>query len=137
MKKFHLFTVVFSAFIFTITLLAPSGAYPSGTRTRNNSSASETYMIINMGDEYKVVPTSRLKDEKKKVDDDYTQELKECHDLGKTDPCVPRPRKLCIKKIKIGYLTPKIAQEYVDKLTDEAADQDNGEKRLAEGARIN
>ena len=131
MKQFLLPAVTLSVSIFALSVIAPVEAYAGGAH-RNNYTASETYMVIKVGDEYKVVPTSRLKDEEKRVKDEYAEKLKEWQDLRRIDPGALRPQKVAVKKIKTGYLTQKIAQEYADKLRDEAADKDNGDKNLAE-----
>jgi hypothetical protein len=57
--------------------------------------------------------------------------LKEWRDLIKTDPQSPRPIRVTIKKIKVGYETQKIAQEYADKLKDELLNKDSNTKPAA------
>ena len=90
MKRFFLPAVALCVSIFALSLLMPAGAYAGGGHSNNNTSAGdETHMVIKVGDEYKVVTASRLKHEEKKVKDDYAQELKEWHDLKKTDPNAP------------------------------------------------
>ena len=75
--------------------------------------------------EYKVIPTSTYKDEEKRIKDAYTELLKEWQDLKKSDPQAPRPVKPIIKKLKTGYQTQKIAQEYADKLRDEELEKED------------
>lgn len=132
MKKFLPPAVVLSVSILALSLLARSAAHAD--KPAKTTTANETYMVIKITDdnkadkkvEYRAIATSRYKDEEKKVKDDYAQKLKEHKDLIKTDPSTPRPKKILIKKVKTGYLTQKIAQEYADKLRDEESDKDGG-----------
>jgi hypothetical protein len=127
MKKSFLPAVALSVSIFALSLLASSGA--NAAASSKGAAKNETYMVIKITDEsktdnkveYKAIATSQLANEEKRVKDDYTQKMKEWHDLRKTDPNAPAPKKIKIQKIKSDYETQKIAQEYADKLKAEAA----------------
>jgi hypothetical protein len=134
MKKF-LPAVALSVSIFAMALFALSRAHAWGV-PHKGTTKNESYMVIKIIDEnktddargggannkiqFKVISASQYKDEEKRVNDDNATKLKEWKDLIKTDPQTPRPIKITIKKIKTGYQTQKIAQEYCDKLRDEA-----------------
>ena len=128
MKKFFLSAVAISVSMFAWSLAAPSAAYAAGSPKNANTPKNETYIVIKVGDEYKVIGTSHYKDEQKKATDDYTQKLKEWKDERKTDPNAPHPVKAIIKRIGTPYETQKIAQEYADKLKKEAEDKDSGDQ---------
>jgi len=125
MKKSLLPTIAISVSAFAILLLSSSGAYgqprPGSSRSGKSGTTNETYMVIQIGDEYKVVTTTQYKDEEKKVREENEQKMTEWKDEIKNDPKAPRPQKVVIKKLKTGYKVQKIAQEYADKLKDEAA----------------
>jgi hypothetical protein len=117
MKKSIRSALALSISILALCLLAPSGAYAQ--KGKSKATAPETYMVVKIGDEYKVLGTTRLKDEEKRIKDEYNTKYKEWQDEKKSDPQAPRPVKPTIKKIKTGYLTQKVAQEYADKLKEE------------------
>jgi hypothetical protein len=140
MKKFFLPAIALPVSLFALSLLATWEAHaqtPHHTPTKSTAPKVETYMVIKVTNEnkdeskgehkieYKAIATSQLKDEKKKAEDDYKQKLKEAHDLRKTDPTTPMPKKIKIQVLKRDYETQKIAQEYADKLKDEEADKGN------------
>lgn len=141
MKKFLLPAVALSAAIFALSLLAPSAAYGQSPRKGNVTKAAETYMVIKVIDEnkdeskgekkveYKAIAASQLKDEKKRGDDDFKQKMKEWHDLRKTDPNTPMPKKIKILKVQSDYETQKIAQEFADKKNKEEADKDSDDAK--------
>ena len=95
----------------------------------------ETYLVIQVTDEnktenkvdFKATAKSQFKDEQKRAADDYKQKMEEWHDLRKTDPSAPMPKRIKIEKIQSDYETQKVAQEYADKLKKEAAD--NGDDK--------
>jgi hypothetical protein len=130
MKKFFLSAIALSVFILAVSFLAPSAASAAPSPKRAATPAAETYMVVKIGDDYKVLGSAHLKDEEKRLKDDYAQKMKEWHDLKKTDPQAPAPQKLVIKKIpKLnGYLTQTKAQEAADKLKEEEANKDEKPK---------
>jgi hypothetical protein len=123
MKKPVLFAVALGIALSGSSMFSPSRAV-AGVGTRNNSTANETYLVVQIGDEYKVVPKSRLKDEQKRIEEDYKKAFKEWQDLRKIEPDAKRPVKYIIKRIGTPFQTEKIAQEEVQRLKDEAANKD-------------
>jgi hypothetical protein len=135
MKKFLLPAILLTVSIFALSLFTQSKAHawsrPSGTKK------NETYMVIKVTDEnktenkveYKAISKTQLKDEQKRAADDFKSKLKEWHDLRKTDPTAPMPKRIKIEKLKDNYETQKIAQEYADKLRDELLGKDNGDHK--------
>jgi hypothetical protein len=144
MKKSLLIAISASLTFVLFTSFSTGKAF--GWAGRVSNSTNETYMVVKITDEnkptdksprgglantnadntveFKVVATSQYKDEEKRVKDKYEELLKEWRDLIKTDPQTPHPIRITIKKMKTGYKTQKIAQEYADKLKDELANQD-------------
>ncbi|MEI8371930.1 MAG: hypothetical protein WCJ35_03745 [Planctomycetota bacterium] len=135
MKKLLLLAVVLS--IFVISLFAPSGARAANPPKKAIAPKAETYLVIKVTDdnktenearnrvEYKAITKSQFKDEQKRAADDYKLKMKEWHDLKKTDPTAPMPKKIKIEKIQSDYETLKVAQEYVRKLTEEGVNKDD------------
>ena len=142
MKKFLLPAVAISFSVLALSLFAPSAAYAQ--RSLHSTTKVETYMVVKIIDdnkaedkdkiEYRAISASQFKDEEKRVKDDNALKLKEWHDLRKTDPTAPMPKKIIIKKIPrlTGYQTQKIAQEAADKLKDEEANKDNAGAKPAD-----
>ena len=146
MKKLLLLAVMLSV---SILALLPSGAYAAGAK-KNPGTTTETYLVLKIvGEseasgrgsgkidsnkvdsntepkiEYKVVATSRYKDEEKRIKDAYATKIKEWKDLRKIEPGTPMPVKPTIKKMgNTTFQTQKVAQEYADKLKDEESDKD-------------
>jgi len=125
MKKSLLPAFALFASAVALLMFAPVQAFAQprsgGSRGSKTGTTNETYMVIQIGDEYKVVTATQYKEEEKKVKEDNDQRLTEWKDEIKNDPKVPRPQKVVIKKLKSGYKVQRIAQEYADKLKDEAA----------------
>jgi hypothetical protein len=134
MKKsiLSLIAVVLPVFAF---LIAPSVSFGQGKG--KSGKGPDTYMVVKIIDEnkveerdrvvYKAISTSQYKDEDKRVKDENKQKMEEWHDLLKTDPQTPMPKKIVLRKIPklVGYLTQKIAQEEADKLKAEEANKDS------------
>ncbi len=80
----------------------------------------ETYMVIQVGEEFRAIRTSSLKDEEKKVADDYKDAMKAWRDAKKSDPKAPRPAKLIVVKKKSNFETEEGAKKYIDTLQDDA-----------------
>ena len=135
MKKSILPDIALSLSVFALSFLWPSGAFAQhghGTGRTSNNNTNDKYLVIKITDDskvdYKVIPTSQYKDEEKRVKDEYTQKVKEWHDLRKIDPQTPQPVRPVIKKMGNTFETQKIAQEYANKLKDEEANKDSDPK---------
>jgi hypothetical protein len=81
-------------------------------------------MVIEVGGEYRAIRTSTLKDEKKRIEDDYKKALELWQDEVKVDSKAKRPTKKTIIVKKSGFKTQKGADECVQKLKEE--DQEEG-----------
>ena len=145
MKKFLLPAIVLSVSLFAQSLLVPSPAYAVGGtgKSKVKTNAPETYIVIKVTDdnkteknekkiEYKAIAKSQLKDERKRGDDEYKTKTKEWHDLRKTDPSAPAPKRIKIQVIQSDYETQKIAQDYADKKNKELEDKDAGDDKPPE-----
>ena len=59
-----------------VFLLAPLGAFAGNTKPlKTGTTKNDTYMVIKILDKYKVIGTSRIKDEEKRVKDEYDQKI--------------------------------------------------------------
>ena len=78
----------------------------------------ETYAVIQIGEEIKVIPRSQLTSENKRVDEDYKRDMKAYKDAGKGKDKVeiPKPvkKKVVLKK---SCKNKDEADEYVKKLS--------------------
>ena len=93
----------------------------SHTKTKTKT---ESYMVIEVGGEYRAIRTSALKDEKKRVETDYKKALDLWQDEVKVDSKAKKPAKLTVTVKKSGFKTQKGADEYLAKLKEE--DQEAG-----------
>jgi hypothetical protein len=90
-------------------LLAPAGGLAQTTRKSpkpikpSTKPAVQAYTVIQVGDECKVILTSDLAAEKKKVADQYKDDMKQWQKDKKDDPNAPKPAKLVVKVIKGGF----------------------------------
>jgi hypothetical protein len=105
---------------------AGRGINPGGGKTKD-----ETYIVIKITDErveYKAITQTSLKEERKRIEDDYKQRYKEWLDARKTDPNIPRPVKPIIRTMPgATFQTQKGAQDYADKFNKEEEEK-NGKK---------
>jgi len=124
MKKSLLCALVLSAAVSAALLFTPSKAC-AWAGAQGKTAVPETFIVVKIGDDYKAIGKSTLKNERKRVDDEYATKVKEWHDLRKTDPTAPHPVKPIIKIIGTPYETQKIAQKAADDLKDEAANKDD------------
>jgi hypothetical protein len=123
MKNSFLSAIVLTFSIFALSFLVPSRACASNVKKA--AAKDTTYMVVKVGNKYKVISASGYKAEEKRVKDDNEQKLKEWHDLKLTDPTAPPPQKVSLTKIKAGYQTQSKAQEYADKLTEDELTKDD------------
>ena len=143
MKKF-LPAVALSVSIFALALFALSRAHAWGV-PHGSSTKTQTYLVVKIVDEsktnsrndskpemkteYRVIPTTQFKDEEKRLKDEYAKRRLKWLDEKKTDPTKPMPVRPTIKKIGTPYQTQEGAQEYADKLRDEAEGKDKQNAR--------
>jgi hypothetical protein len=120
MKKSVLISFAATAAFAACLLFVPqeASAQRPGGGGKAGAKQDETVYVIQVGDEYKKVKRSELTTEKKKVEDDYKQALKEWQDIRKSDPKAPRPVKPLIKQ-KGTFQTDIGAQEFIDKLKED------------------
>jgi hypothetical protein len=93
-------------------------------RPAKSTSKTESYMVVEVGGEYKVIRTSALKDEKKRLEDDYKKAVDLWQDEIKAGSKSDRPVKKIILVKKGGFKTQKGADDYVAKLKEK--DQEEG-----------
>jgi hypothetical protein len=120
------------AIALTVSLGVQSAANAAVGGSRPGAGAkTETYIVIQIKDdklEYKAITKTTLKDETKRITDDYNQRYKEWKDEVKSDPKAPRPKKPIIKTMPgATFETQKGADDYAKKLQDEE-DEKNGKK---------
>ncbi|MGA2064026.1 MAG: hypothetical protein ABSG86_03605 [Thermoguttaceae bacterium] len=99
----------------------------SHTKTKTKT---ESYMVVELGGQYKVISASTLKDEKKRVEEDNKKAIELWQDEVKAGSKTEAPvkKKLIVKKA--GFKTQKGADEYVQVLKEK--DQEEG-KESTEG----
>jgi hypothetical protein len=139
MNNSFLFTFALFASLGSLSFVGSQEAVAGGGRGKSPSrDTNETYVVIRITDdwkdpkyEYKVIATSAFRDEEKQIKDENDQRLIEWIDEKKNDPQTPRPAKISLTKLKTGYQTQRIAQEYADKLTDELATADGGVRQIS------
>jgi hypothetical protein len=90
----------------------------------------DSYIVVQINDEskseYKVVSSSQMKSEKKRIADEYKGRVKAWNDDRKTDPTIPKPVQATLKIMKDGFETQEGADRYKKKLEDD--DAGNGDK---------
>ena len=79
--------------------------------------------------EYKAIATSQYKDEEKRIKEDYEQKMKEWHDLKKTDPTAPRPRRSSSRRSRPAMRPRRSRRNTPTNWRDEEAGKDKWEVR--------
>ena len=96
-----------------------SSAFGQGTKAKTKA---ETYAVIQIGEEIKVIVGSQLASEKKRVAEDYKRDMKAYQDSkknagkGADKVEVPKPVLKKVKVLKSSCKSEKEAIEYRDKL---------------------
>jgi len=117
--------------------LSPLYAQRQSSRTRNRSTttsskSNDTYTVVQIGDDFRVINSSDLKEEKKRIEDDYKKLVKEWEDRKKIDPDAERPTKPIVKIKMSNFKTQTIANEYARQLQEEA-DKKNPNRKKKQG----
>jgi hypothetical protein len=92
---------------------APAGAHTPKT--------NETFIVVQIGDDKKIIHASELTTEKKRVADDYKKAMDDYKTAHKTDKNAEKPKKLIVKKLPKTFKTQQDAQDYLDKLDEKAS----------------
>jgi hypothetical protein len=101
--------------------------------SKTSSSKTQSFTVVQIGDEYKVINSSSLADEKKRVNDDNKKKRDEWEDERKADPSLKRPVTLVVKVIKSGFKTQKGADEFVVKLKEKDKEEGKDAKDAKDG----
>jgi hypothetical protein len=112
-------------------LAADHHSSSSSPRPGKGASSNQTYVVVQIGEEYKVLDSSRINDEKKDLKKKYEEKMKEWQDLRKSDPKLERPVRLNLRIIKSGFKTQKGADEYRQTLEEKDTGKDKTAKPLA------
>jgi hypothetical protein len=122
----------------------PGPAQPDrGTaRTKTGKTGNETYSVIQVSEDVKVISSMDKATMQKKYDDDYKQDLKKYNEAKKdkknTDAAtLKKPDKLkdyTVKMLKGGFKTQEDAQKYAD---DKIQERDKGSKKPADAGKWN
>jgi hypothetical protein len=88
---------------------------------------AETWAVVQIGDDMKVISTSQIKSEQKKITDDYNAAMKKYKEDKKKDPDAEKPVKQKFKVLKRNCKTKEEAEDFLQKKQDEA-DQKAGQK---------
>jgi hypothetical protein len=118
MTKTKLFCFAAAAVIGGIVIVQRVEAAPYRP-AKTNTQANESYTVVKIGDDYKAIHSTGIKDEKKRIDDENKKALNEWKDAIKSDPKAERPVPLFLRVIKPGFLTQKGADEYIAKLLED------------------
>jgi hypothetical protein len=158
MKRSLLSAAVMTLVATAICALSPLAAHAQPRASHGGGSKTETYLVVqiidpsveaskettkevnndqNRNDQnrqmYKVINSTQLKDEKRRLEEESKEQLLEWEDAKKIDPQTPKPSKKTIKILKTFH-TQKIADEYLQKLLDELAKKEGGDKPAAANA---
>jgi hypothetical protein len=130
MKKSLVLSLI-SAVVVAVGLCQPSYA-PSSHRSSSRSSSTtktDTWIIVKIGDDYKTIRQADLKQEEKRLKDDYTQKIKEWQDLKKSDPKAEKPVQVAIKRVGPTFKTQKGADQYRQDLDEKEGKGDKKNSR--------
>jgi hypothetical protein len=93
--------------------------------------ANETYSIVEIDHEYQIVPSSGMKDLKKRLKDEFKTDQKNYQNAKKDKTnkgIIVEPKEKTVKEVKKGIKTQEKAQDELQKLQAER-DRSGGDKR--------
>jgi hypothetical protein len=105
-----------------------TGSHSHPSKSSKSSAKTQSYMVIQIDSEYKVISSSSFNDEKKRLADDYKAKRGAWEDERKVNPDAKPPVQSAIKTIKTGFKTQKWADEYVAKLKEKEKEQGGDSK---------
>lgn len=120
MKKRVLLPVLPAILIAAMVSFVPTAAQAQRSKPIGKS-ANESYIVIKIGEEYKVITARSFSDEQKQLADKYKDDVKKWQDDIKTDPKTPKPIKQNALKMPKIFKTQEGANKYKDQLV---ADQE-------------
>jgi hypothetical protein len=82
---------------------------------------------------YKVIRSSALKDEKKRIDDENKKAKDEFSDEVKINPSAKRPVTIKLTVVRAGFKTQKVADEYVAQLKEKEKEKEEGKDATETG----
>jgi hypothetical protein len=104
-----------------IQIIDPSKETATDTR---NTAGNQNYNANLYEQMYKVIPSTQLRDETKRLDEEYKKRVEEWEDKKQTDPTIPKPVKARIKTLKTFH-TQNVADDYRKKLIDDLTKKDS------------
>jgi hypothetical protein len=131
MKRLVLLFQVVSLLVVGACVLPATAADRRDTKkdTKKEIKKVEMFAVVQIGEEFKAIPMSGLKDEKKRVEDDYKAAVKEWPEARKKDPKAPHPIKLTVKVLKQNIKGQEEADKYKQQLEEQA--EKSGKKKPA------
>ncbi|MGA2621883.1 MAG: hypothetical protein ABSF26_30140 [Thermoguttaceae bacterium] len=126
MKRSLVSLLVAAAVVVGGVFVLPASALAEVKHTKtSNKSKVETYVVVKVGDDYKVLSTSSLAAEEKRIKEDNKKKQQEWEDTRRADPSIERPVPVKLKRIESGFKTQEGAQKYIEKLQEK---EDAGDK---------
>jgi hypothetical protein len=114
-----------------VQIIDPSKDVASDPRNPNGNVTSSQNQYEQM---YKVIPSTQLRDENKRIDEEYKKLMDEWADKKQTDPQTPKPVKAKIKTLKTFH-TQSIADEYRKKLIEDAIKKESDKPAAADAGK--
>ena len=121
----RMFTLSVLAAIAVAAGVLPSPAY-AATKLTSSRSQTETWSVVQIGDEFKAIRSSDLKSEKKRVADQYKADIKKWEADKIKDPDAPRPPRLFVRVRKTNIDSQEAAKNYCDKFQEELDKKNEG-----------
>lgn len=119
--------------------LAPTGALGQSRSTRSKTTSrpkaqvsNESYVVVQIGDEYKAIRSTAVNDESKRLGTEYTKAMKDWPEDHKKDPTKEKPVKLTLRKIKTGLKSQQEATDYIKTLQEKDDAKPDGKEKAAE-----
>jgi hypothetical protein len=134
MKKFAMSAVVLVAGLLTTV---GQGAVGGRRAEQSTPAKTETYVVVQVGDELRVIPKSQLKDLQKSTADEDKQNSKKYDDDKKAAMKKkekfdqPKPVKRSVKTLKSGLKTEQDAEAFKEKHLQEKETSKTGKKTAA------
>jgi hypothetical protein len=124
-----------------VGLLAVTGqawAQSSKHHTSKSANKTESYMVVEVKGEYRVISSSAMKDETKRLDEDYKKAIALWEDENQAGAQKPKPIKPKVIVKKRGFKTHEGADEYLRALKekDQGEGKDGKDNPKSDGKKV-
>ncbi len=118
--SYILFTLTLLGGIAGSILLTPASSLAQSKSSKSTKKGPDTWAVVQVGDDIKVIHTGEINGAKKKVTDDYNAAMKKYTEEKRSNPKADKPVKVKFSVLRRGIKSEEEADDFRDKKLDEA-----------------